>query len=174
MKIKTLVICSLLTALLSVSSMLIIPIGSIPVTMSLLALFIIGGITKPQHAVLIALIYIGLGACGLPIFAGFVGGIGAIAAQTGGFILSYPVAVGVQSAICYNAKKASTATLLLSEILSLTICYFIGALWFCFVTKTGFVQSLLVCVLPFIAFDLIKAVISVLVIKQVKKHIHLY
>ena len=174
MKIKTLVICSFLTALLSVSSMLIIPIGSIPVTMSLLALFIIGGITKPQHAVLIALIYIGLGACGLPIFAGFVGGIGAIAAQTGGFILSYPLAIGVQSAICYKLKKEGTLSILLAEIIALIICYFVGTLWFCFVTKTGFIQSLLVCVLPFIAFDLIKAIISVVVIKQVKKHIHLY
>ncbi len=174
MKIRTLVICSLLTAFLAVSSIILIPFGAVPVTMSLLALFIIGGLVKPQHAILISLIYIGLGICGLPVFAGFIGGVGAIAAPTGGFILSYPVTILVQSVICNYSKKQRFATILLSELVALIICYFVGTMWFSYVTQTGLIQSVMVCVIPFIVFDLLKAVVSVAVIKQVKKHIHIY
>jgi biotin transport system substrate-specific component len=126
---------------------------------------------EPKYAFFSTLAYILLGAFGLPVFAGFKGGIHVLFGMTGGFIMAYPIMAFI-TALSYQLSKkvkSSSFTRNLSRIaipafgmlVSLFMCYLIGTLWFSYVSGSTIAYSLSVCVFPFIAFDLLKIALAI-------------
>ena len=103
-----------------------------------------------------------MGAVGLPVFAGFQGGMGSLLGYSGGYIFSFPIMVYVIS------KLKTRVPIVLACIIGSVICYFIGTLWFMFVTKMNLSASLMMCVVPFIPGDLIKIVLAYCLSKKIK------
>lgn len=169
---KKLILTSMFTAIISVMSQIIIPVHPIPFSLSLFAIFLTGAILEPKYAFLSTLAYILLGAFGLPVFAGFKGGIHIISGMTGGFIAAYPIMTFVSSIFYQLLRKIKLTSPLIKNILniaiptlgmmiSLVICYLIGSLWFSYVSGSSMAYSLAVCVYPFIVFDLIKIALAI-------------
>lgn len=169
---KKLILTSMFTAIISVMSQIIIPVHPIPFSLSLFAIFLTGAILEPKYAFLSTLAYILLGAFGLPVFAGFKGGIHIISGMTGGFIAAYPIMTFVSSIFYQLLRKIKLTSPLIKNILniaiptlgmmiSLVICYLIGSLWFSYVSDSSMAYSLAVCVYPFIVFDLIKIALAI-------------
>ena len=46
------------------------------------------------------------------------------------------------------------------------LCYTIGTIWFIIITKTGILQSLSVCVIPFLPGDVIKILLAAILAKR--------
>lgn len=94
-----------------------------------------------------------------------------ITGMTGGFIVAYPIMALITSASYQLSKRVKTALfmktisqiaiLTLGMIISLLISYFIGTLWFSYVSGSTIAYSLTVCVLPFIVFDLLKIALAI-------------
>lgn len=181
---KMLILTAMFTAIICVMSQIIIPIQPIPFSLSLIAIYLTGALLEPKYAFLSTLAYLLLGAFGLPVFAGFKGGIHALTGMTGGFIISYPIMAFVTSisyqisknakSTSFNGKLASIAIPALGMIHSLFICYLIGSLWFSFVAGTTIKYALSVCVLPFIAFDLLKIILALsagIVLRRIARQI---
>ena len=88
MKTKEITTISLMTAVLVICSWISIP-TSVPFTMQIfavyLAIYLLGG----KLATFSILVYILLGAIGVPVFAGFTGGIGILFGNTGGYIIGF-------------------------------------------------------------------------------------
>jgi biotin transport system substrate-specific component len=126
---------------------------------------------EPKYAFFATLAYMLLGAFGLPVFAGLRGGLHVITGMTGGFIVAYPIMALITSASYQLSKRVKTALfmktisqiaiLTLGMIISLLISYFIGTLWFSYVSGSTIAYSLTVCVLPFIVFDLLKIALAI-------------
>ncbi|NLO08342.1 MAG: biotin transporter BioY [Clostridiales bacterium] len=168
---KKLVLTGMFTAIISVLSPFTIPTQPIPFSLSLLAIFLTGMLLEPKYAFFSTLAYILLGAFGLPVFAGFKGGIHVLFGMTGGFIMAYPIMAFI-TALSYQLSKkvkSSSFTRNLSRIaipafgmlVSLFMCYLIGTLWFSYVSGSTIAYSLSVCVFPFIAFDLLKIALAI-------------
>jgi len=87
----SLVVCGLFAALTAICSYISIPLGftPVPVTLGTLAVFLAGGILGKKYGTLSITVYVILGAVGVPVFAGFRGGIGVLAGPTGGYIIGY-------------------------------------------------------------------------------------
>ncbi len=161
-----LILTSMFTAIISVMAQISIPIQPIPFSLSLLAIFLTGILLEPKYAFFASLAYILLGAFGLPVFAGTRGGIHALTGMTGGFIMAYPIMAFTTSIFYMISGKVKVASIsknisriaisALGMIISLIICYAIGTIWFSYVSGSTIAYSLTVCVLPFIAFDLLK------------------
>lgn len=64
----------------------------VPITLGTLGAGLAGLILGPWRAAAAMALYAALGLLGLPIFAGFTGGLGVMAGPTAGYILSWPVA----------------------------------------------------------------------------------
>lgn len=64
----------------------------VPITLGTLGVGLAGLILGPWRAAAAMALYVVLGLLGLPIFAGFSGGLGVLAGPTAGYILSWPVA----------------------------------------------------------------------------------
>src|SRR3989338_3067524 len=72
-----------------------LPFTPVPITLQTLAVLLSGAMLGPYYGALSMIIYLALGAIGLPVFAGGSSGIGALLGPTGGYLLSYPIAAFV-------------------------------------------------------------------------------
>lgn len=162
----------LCTALIAVCSWISIP-ATVPFTLQTLGVFITVGILGGKRGALAILAYILLGAIGVPVFAGFSGGLGVLLGRTGGYIFGFLFSALVMWFI-ERIFKPSKITFFISMILGLITCYILGTIFFIIVyTRTlGPVALSTVlgwCVIPFIIPDLIKIVISFILVEKLKK-----
>ncbi len=168
MKTKGLIICALFAAIIAISAPLCIPVGTVPVTLGLFSIALTAFFSGSKNAVISTAVYIAVGLSGLPVFSGFQGGVSALVSPTGGFILSYVFVAAILGQAAKTKKKSRIVCLC---VLALAICYVCGACWYMLVTKTGIVTALTVCVLPFVAFDVIKLYMAYIVADSIKKRI---
>lgn len=167
---------ALMAVALSVCSWISIP-AAVPFTMQTFAVFCTLGLLGGRRGSMAVLIYMLLGAVGLPVFSGFRGGIGTLLGPTGGYILGF-----LLMALLYwlfdrkNSLKLRGMALLL--LLGLIVCYAFGTVWFIEVYSKssgpiGLTAALAMCVFPFILPDLIKLALAMLLVRTLKKHLNL-
>ena len=99
---KNLSLMALMSALLCLLAPISIPIGPVPITLSIFIIYIISYILDTKQAVLSVLIYLLIGAIGIPVFAGYKSGLAVILGPTGGYLVSYLIIVFISS---YFNKK---------------------------------------------------------------------
>lgn len=157
--IKNLTIRAILAAAICVIAPLCIPAGSVPVTAATLIIFIVSACTDITFSLPAVLLYIILGTFGLPVFSGFAGGLHILAGVTGGYIIGYIPCAAIIGLLCkkYNQKKFIFP---LSMLIGTLICYLFGTVWHFIVTDGSIVSSAAVCILPFIAGDVIKIALA--------------
>lgn len=175
MKTKSIILCGISAAFIAVFSMLSVYIGTVPITLSLFAVFICAIILGAKNSAVSVMIYIFCGACGLPVFSAFRGGVGVLFGATGGYITAYiPTAVIVGLCSQRISKKSSVRQcfmLTLSGIFSLLICYLLGTMQYTAVTGITLASAFTICVLPFIPFDIAKLVAAVVVGLKIKNQL---
>lgn len=174
MKHKTIAVTAITAAILCVFSPISLPMGAIPFSMSIFAVCLISCITPWKQSVSAVIIYILLGAAGLPVFSGFIGGLQQITGITGGFIIGYiPCSFIVSFLIGRYSDKKYIYPFLMT--LGISVCYLIGAAWYSLQTNSGFVAALTVCILPFIVGDAFKiaaaSALGIILRNRLKKYI---
>ncbi|HNX15361.1 MAG TPA: biotin transporter BioY [Oscillospiraceae bacterium] len=155
-KLGKVILCGLFAAILCILAIITIPIGQVPITMALLGVFMTAAILPPFSATASVLVYILIGAIGIPVYSGFGAGVGVLLGATGGYLMAYPVMALAVSGFLKLFKNRWYGYWL-GAVAALLLCYGFGTLWFCKVTGTGFTAALAVCVFPFIPFDIVKA-----------------
>lgn len=81
--------------------------NAVPVTGQTLGVMLAGLILGPLRGALAMLVYLALGAAGLPIFANGAAGIGTFSLPSGGFLLSFPIAAFVIGLLTHRMRKLS-------------------------------------------------------------------
>ena len=167
-KTYTIIITALFAALTAVFSQISIPIGPVPVNLALLAVFTAGGLLSPGRAVLCQVIYLLLGAVGVPVFSGFRGGFAVLAGPTGGYVIGY-IAAALTISLLLKWLGKKIYTVIPSIIAGLALCYAFGTAWFVISTGTGFLEALMICVVPFLFGDAAKIAVAALLSLRLKK-----
>lgn len=74
-----------------------VPIGAVgvPITLQTLAVMLTGVILGPGRGAAAIGLYLAAGLAGLPIFAGFSGGLGVLAGPSAGYLISFPLAAAL-------------------------------------------------------------------------------
>lgn len=159
MKISRITKISILTAILCILSQLSIQIGTVPVTLQNVGVLLAGFILGPIDGMLSIILYIILGAFGLPVFAGGGSGFKAIFGPTGGYLMAFPIA----SLICgyFSYRFKTKLSFLIAGILSTALIYSIGVPFLSYMTHMPLSKALIVGAYPFILPDTIKVVLSV-------------
>ena len=165
---KDIVYIALCTALITVCAWITVP-SAVPFTLQTFAVFLTLGLLGGKRGTIAVLCYILLGAFGVPVFSGFRGGIGVLAGVTGGYIVGF-----LFSALAYWGITTLTKNKFLWKsvafVAGLVVCYAFGTAWFVFVKgRTGsevdVAGALMLCVGPFIAFDVVKIVLATVLIR---------
>src|SRR5215216_421388 len=89
-----------------------VPFSPVPMTLQPLAVLTVGGLLGAGAGVSALLLYIALGAVGLPVFAGGGSGVVHLVGPTGGYLLAFPVAAGVTGALVGHAPSSVLRVLL--------------------------------------------------------------
>ena len=89
MKTKPLVITAFFIAIICILSPFSIYLGAIPLTLGSLAISLSAAILGSKKGVAAVLVYLFIGAIGVPVFAGFAGGAQVLFHHTGGFLWGY-------------------------------------------------------------------------------------
>jgi biotin transport system substrate-specific component len=80
------VLCSLFAALIAVFAWISIPVSDVAFTLQTLGIFLAFGLLGGKRGSAAVILYLLLGAAGMPVFSGFRGGIGVLLGVTGGFL----------------------------------------------------------------------------------------
>ena len=121
---KDLVYVALCAVLMAVCSWINIP-SAIPFTLQTFAIFCTLGLIGGKRGTAAILVYLLLGALGLPVFAGFSGGVGILFGITGGYLLGF-ILMGLVYWLGERVGKGSRAIQISSMLLGLFLCYAFG------------------------------------------------
>lgn len=158
--IQTIIYVALGAALIAALSQVTLSIGLVPFTLQTLAIGLIATSFKPKEAILSVLIYLLLGALGLPVFAGFSGGFAALFSPTAGFLWGFLLFAAVTSIL--TKPNSSLVRVFLANLIGDSLCFLLGFVVFKFVTGASWTDSLAWTVLPFVLPDLFKIAIITL------------
>ena len=158
-KILSIVYIGVSAALIAICSWIQIPL-TVPITLQTMGVCLVSGLLGLKRGTLATLVYIVLGAIGVPVFAGF-----------SGFIFTALI-VGFAS----DKFKGKLIPLIISMVIGILVCYAFGTAWFAVVyNKANDPASLATilgwCVTPFLIPDAVKIVIAAILTNRLKKFV---
>lgn len=155
---------SLFAALMAVCAWIWIPVFDIGFTMQTFALCLTLLTLGGKWGTVSILIYLLLGAVGLPVFSGFRGGPGVLLGVTGGYLWGF-----LSTGLCYwCAEKWRKVPGL---ILGIIACYACGCGWFRLYAGGGMGLILMRCVVPYLIPDALKLWLAMRVSKRLRNYV---
>ena len=169
-KVLDLVYVAIGAALIAICSWISIP-TAVPFTLQTFAVFFVLLLLGGERGTLATLIYVLLGAVGVPVFSGFSGGVGILFGSTGGYILGF-LFIGLIYILFMRLFKKKIVIKVAALVLGLAVCYAFGTAWFMhvYMQSSGEVGLLTVlgwCVFPFIVPDLLKLALAVVIARRI-------
>ena len=156
-KIRNMTLCGMFSAMLCLCAWLALPLGDVAITLQTFGIFLALGVLGGKRGTVVILMYLMLGATGVPVFSGFQGGIGALLGVTGGYLTGF-LACGL---IYWLLTALFPKQELLAMATGLAVCYCFGSLWYynVYITGDGAVTVgyiIIKCILPYLVPDIMK------------------
>ena len=173
-KTYDIVYIAVFAVIMAICSWISIP-AAVPFTLQTFGVFIAVGVLGGKRGSLSVLVFILLGAIGIPVFANFSGGIGVLAGPTGGYIIGFLFSALLMWTMEKLPGKKSVMQIV-SMIAGLIVCYAFGTVWFVIVYgrmngPIGFTAALASCVVPFIIPDIIKIALAYVLSRKLRKYV---
>ena len=169
--IKDLCLISLFTATIAIMAQISIPMPiGVPMTMQTFAITLAGIVLGARNGALASIIYMLIGAIGLPVFANFTGGWQVLLGPTGGFILSFPIMAYIIG-LGFKYRHIHKTFPMLAIALGTTLNLLCGVWLFSILSQTSFLASFAVSGLPYIPVTIIKAVLAYLLGNNIQKRL---
>lgn len=169
--VRSMMLAALLAGLTAVCARLAfnLPFTTVPFTLQVLAVLLAGALLGPRWGAVSQLVYLLLGAVGLPVFAHGTGGLAPLAGPTAGYLWSYPVAALAVGALARPERAPGLVRTAAAMLAGLVIIYLGGAGWAVAVMGLGAGKVFSGWVLPFIPFDLFKVAAGAMVAQGVTR-----
>ncbi|MDD6605734.1 MAG: biotin transporter BioY [Oscillospiraceae bacterium] len=166
---------ALFAVLMAVCAWIAVPLPKplVQFTLQTFAMFMALTTLGGRRGLYAMVVYLLLGAVGVPVFSGFRGGLGVLLDTTGGYIIGFAAAALVYWLL--TAKLGDSLPVKIAAcVLGLAVCYAFGTAWFLVLyARTtgpiGVTTALSWCVLPYIVPDLLKLALAVVLSGRIKK-----
>lgn len=160
---------AIFAALTAIISQISIPFASgVPFTLQTLMIQLLAFLLGARLGTISILLYLLLGAIGLPVFAQMTGGMQILVGPTGGFLLSFPLMVLIIGLVL---KRTTHFLPLFSAALIATLLnLLIGTYQFMLVSQVSFADAMLACFWPFLFFGVVKAFLAVFFGQRLQRH----
>ena len=161
---KQMVLIALMTAVTCVLGPLSIPLPFSPVPISLtnfaifLAIFVLG----MKSGTISFIIYLLLGAVGVPVFSSFRGGLQVLAGPTGGYLIGFIFLALIMGFALDHFDRKLVPTII-GMIIGMAVCYAFGTVWLAKLLSLSFKEGLIMGVIPYLAGDAAKIIIAAIV-----------
>ena len=161
---KQMVLIALMTAVTCVLGPLSIPLPFSPVPISLtnfaifLAIFVLG----MKNGTISFIIYLLLGAVGVPVFSSFRGGLQVLAGPTGGYLIGFIFLALIMGFALDHFDRKLLPTII-GMIIGMVVCYAFGTVWLAKLLSLSFKEGLMMGVIPYLPGDAAKIIIAAIV-----------
>ncbi len=165
---KRMVFAALFAALTAAVAQFRIPLGftPVPITLQTLMVLLSGALLGSYYGALAMLLYIAVGALGLPVFAGGSSGIGVLLGPTGGYLFSYFIAAFVIGKMLEKKKNKKFVHYAIAMVPATLIIYLLGGAQGMLVTGLSLRAIITGWILPFIIGDIIKLLLAAYIAKS--------
>ena len=166
-QLRMLVFASLMAALMTAGAYISIPVGPVPIVLQNMFVFLAGLLLGSRWGLASVGVYLLAGACGLPVFAGGMGGIGRIFGPTGGYLIGYLPAVFI---IGYISEKGNhrIAWDIVGMVLGSIVLYACGVTWLKTLTGLTWSKAFTIGMLPFLVGDALKIIAAAAIAKGLR------
>ena len=183
---RSIAFVGLAVAIMAVSAWVTVPLGPVPFTLQMFAITFAIVMLSPKECIAAIVLYLVLGAIGLPVFSGMSGGIAKLMGPTGGFLWGYIFGVAAAVGLLYvlrmgAADKANAsdqrgfvaflknaAAEIVAGLVFTAIAYFCGWLQLMLVMGISPEAAFLAGVAPFVVVDVLKILAAVACARAVK------
>ena len=161
---KQMVLIALMTAVTCVLGPLSIPLPFSPVPISLtnfaifLAIFVLG----MKSGTISFIIYLLLGAVGVPVFSSFRGGFQVLAGPTGGYLIGFIFLALIMGFALDHFDRKLVPTII-GMIIGMAVCYAFGTVWLAKLLSLSLKEGLMMGVIPYLPGDAAKIIIAAIV-----------
>ncbi|MCF8052477.1 MAG: biotin transporter BioY [Desulfobacterales bacterium] len=155
-QVRMMVYTALMAALTAAGAWIAIPIGPVPIVLQNMFILLAGLVLGSRWGTASVAVYLLAGACGLPVFAGGMGGIGRFVGPTGGYLVGYLPAVFLLGRV--SEKRPTVLFDVIGMILATAVIYGVGTAWLHALTGLSWPKTLAVGMIPFLPGDAVKIV----------------
>jgi len=166
-QLRMTVFASLLAALMAAGAYLAIPIGPVPIVLQNMFVLLAGLLLGSRWGLASVAVYLLTGACGLPVFAGGLGGIGRIVGPTGGYLIGYLPAVFITGYISEKTAKRMCYDIL-AMICGTIVLYACGLAWLKILTGMTWSKIMMVGMYPFLIGDALKIAAAAVIARALR------
>ncbi len=162
-----------LTLLMALGAMARIPLPFTPVPFTMQVFFLFyGAMALGRRSAISQGAYLGIGALGLPVFAGFAGGISALTGITAGYLFGFILCAFIVGATIGRNEKVSLLRDAAAITLGMLSYYIPGVLWLKFITGMSFSAAFFAGFLPFILVDIAKVTLAYLLYRASRRRLN--
>lgn len=157
--LQMLIVTALFTAIIGILAQVTIPLPLVPITGQTLAIGLAATILGSRYGTISAILYLIIGAIGIPVFSQMQSGLGVIFGPTGGFIVGFiPTVYFIGK---YIEKLGFTVlNAVIANILGMFITLIFGTVWLKFIADLSWFAAFMGGFAPFIVVGLIKAFLA--------------
>lgn len=159
-KLRMMIVTALFAAIIAVLAQVAIPMPlGVPITGQTLAIGLSATILGSRYGTISAMLYIIIGAIGVPVFAQFTGGFGILFGPTGGFLIGFIPATLFMG--FYLEKTSFTLkNALIANIIGMFITLTFGTIWLKIIAGLSWPVAFAGGFTPFLIGGIIKAFIA--------------
>jgi biotin transport system substrate-specific component len=166
-QLRMMVYASLFAALTAVGAFLAIPIGPVPIVLQNMFVFLAGLLLGGRWGLASVGVYLLAGACGLPVFAGGLGGISRFIGPTGGYLIGYLPAVFLIGTMSQKVNPRIISDVL-AMICGTLVLYACGISWLKIVTGMSPAKALALGMYPFLIGDALKIAAAAVIARALR------
>lgn len=175
---KELVLTALMSVLIAVCSCISIP-TVVPFTLQTFAVFCAVSLLGGRKGFFSILVYLLIGAIGIPVYAEFSAGAGVLFGMTGGYMLGFlfiAVIFRLAELIPVHGGAVRIVRNVVAMVVGLAVMYAFGTAWFMHiyardVESISLAAALKMCVTPFVLVDLAKMAAAIILTERLKKYV---
>jgi biotin transport system substrate-specific component len=138
-----------------------LPFTPVPLTGQTFAVLLVGAALGSKRGAASMVLYIGLGALGLPVFAGGASGMAYLSGATLGYLIGFVIAAYVIGLLAERGLERNVRTSLIPFLVGTIIIYICGIAWLSIVLG-NLNNAITAGLLPFLIGDAIKLIAAAL------------
>jgi biotin transport system substrate-specific component len=140
-----------------------LPFTPVPITGQTFGVLLVGAALGSKRGAASLTSYLGLGAMGLPFFAGGANGLNILIGATGGYLIGFVIAAYIIGLLAERGLERNVRTSIIPFLIGSVIIYICGVAWLA-VVLGSLSKALAAGFIPFLIGDAIKLIAAALVL----------
>lgn len=158
-RLRMLIVSALFAAIIGILAQVTIPLPYVPITGQTLAVGLAATILGSRYGMLSVIIYVLLGAIGVPVYSGFSGGLGVLIGPTGGYLFGF-IPTAFLIGFMLEKTKFTFWNALIFNVLGTFLTLTIGTVFLKYAASISWTAAFVSGFVPFIIVGFIKSALA--------------